>query len=420
MLNARWLQASLPVGPQDRTVPTFRTADSEVTLQGEPLYVGRILQLTLGQSIHDMTLAMHANGFSLISSSPEPGEPATLTRAWSPFSLVEKCQVKTMTHSSYWAVFKLTVFRQEGHDRCFYFASTGDQAAQERDEWVERMSHIIGAVTISLFPAHAIAVMPVPGVAATSSRIMAGYLLMSLAQDQVQLLYSELCAYSQREARFTTYRDEWCDKEVFSMIILDSTTVSTRKGTYCTIFGLDQYRFCARTAEEKELWLRAVSNIKVKLMFEAPDPSPEELEIFRAAVQDRVRLVAKQNVHLVTSAKRPGEKPLLSEVVRLPPHKPLGDDWDPEPLEDRETAEEAQENVYGVPGPMSLPPPPRCFSGLDVEESPDRRSRPYTASAEAHADAFGLPEGEPADAEVGDQPTVSSVVSVSIGRMWPR
>merc|ERR1719507_1636466 len=128
------------------------------------------------------------------------------------------------------------------------------------------------------------------------------------------------------EARLVLHKDEWCEQEVLSILLENTSTVSTRKGTYCTVFGVDHHRFCARTREEKELWLRAVSNIKVKLMFDAPDPTASELAIFRAAVGERIG-------ELEYKREESGRDPLLSEVPRLPPMSPRGDYWDPDPME---------------------------------------------------------------------------------------
>jgi hypothetical protein len=128
-------------------------------------------------------------------------------------------------------------------------------------------------------------------------------------------------------------------------MLTDQTVVSTRKGSYCTVFGIDQHRFCARTKDEKELWLRAVSNIKVKLMFDAPDPTSEDLAVFRAAVLERIVKLES----LGAAAPEDGEgsprnveswDPLLPQVPRPPmPQSPRGDIWNPEPLEDAETVE---------------------------------------------------------------------------------
>lgn len=341
--------ANLPAGPQDRVIRTFATSEDE-SLRGEPLHSGSILQLKLGVAIEDITLTLYINGFARVPQSVNQDEahPQPTGRAWSPFSLVEKCQVKTMQHSSLWAVFKLTVFRQEGDDRYYYFATTGKDAFRERDRWVEEISNAIKQVTLSLFPPHAITVRPLPGVDSTSTRIMAGYLLRSQATDVVSLFYCELHAYSAGGARLSIYKDEWCEREVAILMLTDQTVVSTRKGSYCTVFGVDQHRFCARTRDEKELWLRAVSNIKVKLMFDAPDPTSEELAVFRAAVLERIvklesmggSISGDPSDGMGSPRNLDNWDPLLPQVPRPPmPQSPRGDIWYPEPIEDVETTE---------------------------------------------------------------------------------
>lgn len=326
LVDNKVLKGALPRGPRDRVVPTYMTSE-HVELRGQPVHTGTILQLKLGESIHEMTLALHVNGFRLSpSNADEKGAPMALARVWSPFSLVEKCQVKTMQHSAFWAVFKLTVFSTEGSDQMFYFATSGGDAYKERDRWVDEISNAISEVTLSLFPPHAITVRPVPGVQATSTRIMAGYLLQSGQKDNVSLFYCELHAYSGGEARLAIYKDEWCEHEVTSMYLADTSVVSTRKGSYCTVFGVDEHRFCARTREEKDLWLRAVSNIKVKLMFDAPEPTHEELAIFREAVYERIQAI---------SYAEEGKNPLLTPVVRKPfPMSPRGDLLHPDPIDE--------------------------------------------------------------------------------------
>lgn len=315
----------LPRGPLGGEVPTYNTSEHE-ELKGAPLYSGTILQLRLGESMHEMHLALHVNGFSLKPvDATEKGIPEPVNRAWSPFSLIEKCQVKTMQHAAFWAVFKLTVFRSDGADRFFYFATSGSEAHKERDRWVEEIANAVSLVTLSLFPPHAINVRPLPGVRSTSTRIMAGYLLQSGVDDIVSLIYCELHAFSGGEARLAIYKDEWCEQEVTSLFLSDTSVVSTRKGAYCTIFGVDEHRFCARTRDEKDLWLRAVSNIKVKLMFDAPDPTMDELAVFRAAVLERISTL---------SDNQEKADPLLTPVARLPPSSPRGDVWQPEPIDE--------------------------------------------------------------------------------------
>jgi len=330
---------ALPAGPKDRLIRTFAVVESE-SMQGAPLRTGNILQLRLGVAIEDISLSLYVNGFSLaprvtLEDDVAPGDATCI--GWSPFSLVEKCQVKTMQHSSLWAVFKLTVFRQEGDDRYYYFATTGQDAFQERDQWVDEISGAIRRVTQSLFPPHGIAVRPLPGVESTCTRIMAGYLLRCVVGNNVSLVYCELHAYSGGEAHLAIYKDEWCEREHASLQLTDQTIVSTRKGSYCTVFGVDQNRFCARTREEKELWLRAVSNIKVKLMFDAPDPTSQELAVFRAAILERIVNLEEthDNAQGAENSCVSSREPLLPSVPRPPtPCSPEGDVWHPEPIEE--------------------------------------------------------------------------------------
>jgi len=322
-------RATLPAGPSGRLAPMYTTSEQKL-LGGDPLFSGNILQLLLGESMHEVVLTIHANGFSIVPCEKFNSARSIIravSRSWSPFSLIEKCQVKTTQHAESWAVLKVTIFRAESPDLFYYFATTGKDAFKERDLWVTRMAEAIRNVTASLFPPRGITVEPMPGVAATSTRIMAGYLLRCNAEDLVSLVYCELHAHSGGEAHFVVYRDEWCEHEVVNILLAETSVVSTRKGCYCTLFGVDEHRFCARTQEEKDLWLRAVSNIKVKLMFDAPDPTDQDLAVFRAAVHERI-----EPLNLPVSQEEPN--PLLQAVPRTPlPLHPRGDVL-PEPIED--------------------------------------------------------------------------------------
>ncbi|CAE7495140.1 Caltractin [Symbiodinium natans] len=380
------LRGKLPPGPRLRSVPTFRASESE-TMHGEPLLLGTLMHIKLEESVQQMTVTLYANGFSM---SPMAGGSDTkrVNRAWSPFSLVEKCQVKTLQHSAYWAVFKLTVFRSGGHDLCLYFACTGGNAYKERDRWVEKIGSLCGEVTRSLFPPAAeIKVQPLPGIESTSTRILAGFLLQGCNMDTCQLVYAELHAYVAGEAKLTLYRDEWCDRELSTIILSNASTVSTRSGVHCNVFGIDHHRFCARDADEKELWLRAVSNVKVKLMFEAPDPTPEELWIFRHSVQERIALLDGTRATQTTEA-------LLLEVTNRPPVSPNGDSVDPDPIED--------------PHPEGPTPKAEAFrqgggSG-DVAAGPANASNP-PAPAQVHT----LKVPEPAEGDLSEGPAAEAV-----------
>lgn len=330
MVEAKDIRGVLPVGPRRCavSVPTFSTTE-DVVLHGRPLYSGDIQHLKMGVAMHEMHLTLYVNGFVMRPREGSKKGGETVIRTWSPFSLLEKCQVRTMQKSDFWAVFKLTVYRQEDEDDIVYFATSGYDAQEERERWINEIGAALSQVITSLFPPHRIAVQPVPWVPVTNTRIMAGYLLQSSIADTAVLVYCELHAYSGGESHMAMYKDEWCEREIATIALAHHSVVSTRRGSYCTVFGVDEHRFCARTREEKECWLRAVSNIKVKLMYEAPDPTDDDLCVFRAAVKERIEGLGRP----VASAEP--SMPILVQLKRLPDiMSPRGDVLNPEPIDD--------------------------------------------------------------------------------------
>eukprot|EP00927_Polykrikos_kofoidii_P021979 TRINITY_DN20652_c1_g1_i1.p1 TRINITY_DN20652_c1_g1~~TRINITY_DN20652_c1_g1_i1.p1 ORF type:complete len:524 (-),score=76.60 TRINITY_DN20652_c1_g1_i1:123-1694(-) len=316
----------LPRGPK-RPVPTYSVNES-IDLKGE-LRSGVVAHLKLGEKIQRVWLTIYQNGFSLGPSSgsndPVTSE-STMARAWSPFTLIEMCQVQAKRQEHSLAVFKLTILRKDVTDLFFYFGCCGPAATTERDSWLQDIAGAIGRVTLSVIPSHQIAVRPVRGVPGTVTRLMAGYMVRLVEAEVVALCYCELQAYAQGTARIVLYSDEWCEHEFGCVPITDTSVVSTRKGDHCTVLGIDSHLLCARTWKEKELWLRAVSNVKVKLMFDAPAPTEEELAVYRSAVLERLE-----------SDQLPQESipvPLLERVGSKVPWQVLqGDNSQPESME---------------------------------------------------------------------------------------
>lgn len=350
------LRGALPRGPAQRGLQVFEAAGLE-KLDGPVLLEGSVTQLILGQSMHDMCMAVHVNGFHL---EPAPGAasdaPKPMSRAWSPFSLVDRCEVA--------GVFKLLVFRGDGTDTCFYFRTQGHDAEREKlcSLWVETVALAIADVTHSLFPPHAIDVRPLSGVPETSMRIMAGYLLKAGRKDSLMLFYCELRAYGGGEAaKLSLYVDEDCTQEVQVVQLTSSMTICGRPGAFSTVFGVDRHRFCARSEQEKEVWIRALSNIKVKLLFQAPEPTEQDLEVFRGAVRERVEALPPPLLR-TPQEREAGERslsstPLLSKVPREPPSGPCGDHWDPDPVDDKtEVGFEEELCVVSLDSPTALSP----------------------------------------------------------------
>jgi len=258
-------------------------------------------------------LVLYVNGFSM---TPADDHAQTTSTIWSPFTLVDRCDVKAET-PALWSVFKITVLRPADAS-CVYFATCGPDAKSERDLWIAEISKAVSHVTMSLFPPHAIAVQPVPWEPGTHTRIMAGYLLRCAGSDHIALIYGELHAYAGGEAKLTMYQDEWCDAEVASCRLKNRTVIGTHGST--NVFSVDNCYFCARALEEKELWLRAVSNVKVKLMYSAPDPTDEDLAVFRDAVRERLDTFANNLQQCREQRWQAGDvpAPLLVQMHRAP------------------------------------------------------------------------------------------------------
>lgn len=331
--------SSFPTGPRDREVLTFRTGvdkSESLFLQGEPLLSDKILMMKVGVPVTEVVLSLYSNGFSVEPESKSSSSNAKFeSHAWSPFAVVEKTNGKP-GGPAFCAVIALTIF-QVGSNDCFFFATSGTDAEDLREMWIEKIAGAIRDMTISLFPVHAINVQPLEGVESTSNRILAGYLLKIQASKKVSLLYCELHAYTGGGSRLKIYQDEACDLEHKELFVTEESVVSTRKGDYCTIFAIDGTCFSARTPAEKDLWLRAVTNVKVKLMFSAPDPTDEEMQMIRSSVFARVQEL--NTIEIGANGGSPCGKrdPLLPVAERQPvPVMLRGDMFHPVPMIERD------------------------------------------------------------------------------------
>merc|ERR1719428_1846692 len=143
-------------------------------------------------------------------------------------------------------------------------------------------------VTQSLFPDFRLRCDPVPGVRNTATRLLAGYLVHLDDESSVSMLYSELHAHRDGSARLTLYEHERCENPLTDVHIHEGSRWWGIGGKNCSCFGVDEHSFSSRTVSEQKLWLRAISNLKVKLHHVAPDPSPEDISYFREAIKDQI------------------------------------------------------------------------------------------------------------------------------------
>mmetsp|Transcript_13632 Transcript_13632/g.30983 ORF Transcript_13632/g.30983 Transcript_13632/m.30983 type:complete len:396 (-) Transcript_13632:149-1336(-) len=295
-----------PRGPRERGVVKYQ-AELHLPLAKQPLRVGEVLWLPGdGQQFCRATLALYPNGFSVVPQNPceEPG----LGIAWSPFSLVQACRLHTQEadlESNLMRLFKVSVFH---HGSTHFFAVEGDGADEERARWVADVACALRILTQSLFPPFGISAQPIQGLGWTATRILAGYLLQCEERD-VRLVYGELHGHWEATAIFSAYEDESCRVRVMRVNIDLETVVSERMAIDCSCFSLHGHHFTARTCAEKALWLRAISNVKVKLRHSAMNPTPTELSHFRTSVMESAKRLPEVENNKSTPALLPRRVP---------------------------------------------------------------------------------------------------------------
>lgn len=273
------------------------SADSQAPLLEPPLRSGQVWHLRNGgRDIAQTTLTLHPNGFCVsdvpvgpeAEASSQSTPPAAMKVAWSPFSLVQACRLHSTQADRkvpHMRLFKVSIFH---HGLTHIFATQGATADAERARWVADVSRAIRRLTQSLFPAFGVRVEPAPGAIWTARRLLAGYLML-YDELGVSCVYAELQAHLSESAAFFCYEDESCATPLLSVHVDMSTPVSERVGVDCSCFGLGEHHFSARTCQEKVFWLRAISNVKVKLRHGAEAPTPADLRNFRRAVLEQSR-----------------------------------------------------------------------------------------------------------------------------------
>lgn len=289
------LAASLPAEPRarERTVPARFSAPRGEPLRGPALRRGRLFYVLRGEDMREACLSVHSNGFSVGFGVPEASGDVSHTafaRIFSPFAVVEPCelQVPKVARGEGWCGLRLTFLSTGGDDCRFFFAVEGLEASERRDGWAQDLASAVQRVACSLFPVHSITVWPISSVPATASRILAGYLLRCEDLDSITVLYCELHAYSGGRSFVAFYTDEFCTRALGCLEILARTLVTCRKAVGSGVFQVEDHLLCARSPDEKDLWYRALTNVKVKLTVSAPDPSTGEINMIRSAISERV------------------------------------------------------------------------------------------------------------------------------------
>mmetsp|Transcript_81852 Transcript_81852/g.128914 ORF Transcript_81852/g.128914 Transcript_81852/m.128914 type:complete len:495 (+) Transcript_81852:112-1596(+) len=264
-------------------------------LIGPPLRSGEVWHLhhEEAKSLEPAILTLYANGYEV---RPDKSSEDILTVSWSPFSLVQACRLHSVQADAalpWLRLFKISVFH---HGTAHFFAARGeDESGSMRARWVADVARAMRSLTESLFPLYRIRADPVSGAAWTSTRLLAGYMLMCDNQD-VALVYCELHTHWDFSAAFAVYEDECCETRVMHVNMGVHTCISERVGIDCSCFSIDGHHFSARSSAEKAFWLRAISNVKVKLRHRADNPSPQELSHYRSSVSESARALRNPSV----------------------------------------------------------------------------------------------------------------------------
>mmetsp|Transcript_36494 Transcript_36494/g.83863 ORF Transcript_36494/g.83863 Transcript_36494/m.83863 type:complete len:356 (+) Transcript_36494:87-1154(+) len=263
---------------RERGFPVYSTAPDQ-PLHGVPIKEGSLWHLSTQEQFHAIEFNLYINGFSFRTAA---GNEVSVT--FSPFTLVRNCRFQTGAYTGLKS-FKISTL---DHEQVCYFAvrSSGERAGEEeRSEWVLSISHAILLVTTSLLPPAFITVDPLKEIRSSSNRLLAGYLIHKDGFGSVSVVYCDLQAHTEHMGRLVMYENEDCRYIVSAVHISDGSLCNDIVGINCCCFVLDNHYFAAHSPSERKLWLRALSNVKVKVQNHAPPPTDEELGHYREGIR---------------------------------------------------------------------------------------------------------------------------------------
>lgn len=306
---------------KQRGVFSYSSAPDQPLL-GVPIKEGSLWHLSAQDKFEAVNFSLYVNGFAFSSAD---GLEASVSL--SPFSLVRNCRFQSG------ACAKLKSFKVslQEPDPCCYFAvrSTMDpEADEDRSDWVLGISHTILLITDSLLPSFSVTCEPVLEAPHTARRLLAGYLLHRDDSNTVSVLFCELNAHIKDVAKIVMYENSCCEDVVMELAITDTTICCDVVGISCSSFIIEGHHFACQSPSERKLWLRALSNVKVKMQNKAPDPSPQELRHFRSSIRTYIEgLEATTEPRIVKEAllKRTSRKcaPPHCEVASPGPTSPV-------------------------------------------------------------------------------------------------
>ena len=118
-------------------------------------------------------------------------------------------------------------------------------------------------------------------------------------------VFCELHAPVDYTTSLMAYEDDTCTCLLANLIIDPDTKIVERLGVDSSCFTLNEHHFAARTVAEKTLWIRAISNIKVKLRHALLPTSDLELKCYRNAVEEQIAYLPSPRLPAMLTEEAP-------------------------------------------------------------------------------------------------------------------
>eukprot|EP00916_Digyalum_oweni_P008679 GHVL01014483.1.p1 GENE.GHVL01014483.1~~GHVL01014483.1.p1 ORF type:complete len:297 (-),score=48.94 GHVL01014483.1:61-951(-) len=275
-----------------------------------PVCEGYVYHISAHETVTQVLLSIYLNGFAFLKNTDSnENEQYEIQICVNPFVLVRNCKFfwSKSHHFEDLHVFKVVLL---SHDASYLFGCT---SSDERIKWMSLIAHSIKAVTCSIYPIYNLSIIPIKNNYKTVNRILSGYLIIldPIKYITASIVYCELQAQTKQEnASFILYENSQCLTTIKRVDITENTPCYEKVSFGSCVFVIDTMQFAGRSANDRKLWLRVISNIKVKVLNKAPPPSQDELYYYRISINDQLKLLQNPD--------QPMTDPLLQRTLICP------------------------------------------------------------------------------------------------------
>eukprot|EP00929_Paragymnodinium_shiwhaense_P078640 TRINITY_DN40784_c0_g1_i1.p1 TRINITY_DN40784_c0_g1~~TRINITY_DN40784_c0_g1_i1.p1 ORF type:complete len:587 (-),score=106.44 TRINITY_DN40784_c0_g1_i1:161-1921(-) len=295
MMKSLAAQLQLPV--QDDRSSVGYVNDPGRKLSGRTVYSGDVwfdMGVRNEMNFQRCVLTLLEDGFKLTPHNQERLRWKELSCGLCPLATAQDCVLRSFhPEADEVAAAGMRFFRLSVHSQntTYLFAVEGDDSLAQRDRWLEAIVGVLHNIARSLFCPFEYNSVPVAEKPWTQTRLLAGYMLL-VAGVAIVRVYCELHSHWDGQAAFVIYEDEECDAVLKTISIREPTIVRERTGLSCASFSIDGHAFCARSPGEKAFWLRAINNLKVKIIHRVGNPTVPVLDAYRDGVREGLRSLA--------------------------------------------------------------------------------------------------------------------------------